>query len=75
MGRSPHEQANAEGGKDLNFVPPAEQPTVDVVSPDYQPSKTELDEDTRVGATFDEALGALTKPVRLRYVDRPKARQ
>ena len=31
--------------------------------------------DTRVDATFDEALDALTKPVRLRYVKRPKARR
>ena len=62
-------------GKDPNFVPSAKRPMVTVVSPDYQPSKAELDKDTRVDATFDEALDALTKPVRLRYVKRPKARR
>ena len=62
-------------GADPNFVPPAKQPKVEVVSPDYQPSKAEFDEDTRVDATFDEALDALTKPVRLRYVKRPKDRR
>ena len=45
---------------------------VDIVKPDYQPSAAELAEDTRVDATFDEAVDALTKPVSIRYVDRPK---
>ena len=47
---------------------------VEVVSPNYQPSAAELEEDTRVDATFDEAVDALTKPVRVRYVDRPKSK-
>ena len=29
-------------------------------------------EDARVNAAFDEAVDALTKPVRIRYVDRPE---
>ena len=45
---------------------------VEIVKPDYQPSAAELAEDTRVDATFDEAVEALTKPVSIRYVDRPK---
>ena len=45
---------------------------VEIVSSDYQPSVAELEEDTRVDASFDEAVEALTKPVRIRYVDRPK---
>ena len=45
---------------------------VEIVRPDYQPSAAELEEDTRVEATFDEAVDALTKPVSIRYVDRPK---
>ena len=45
---------------------------VKIVRPDYQPSAAELEEDTRVEATFDEAVDALTKPVSIRYVDRPK---
>ena len=45
---------------------------VEVVRPDYQPNKAELEEDVRVNATFDEAVDALTKPVSIRYVDRPE---
>ena len=45
---------------------------VEIVSPDYQPSAAELEEDVRVDASFDQAVDALTKPVRIRYVDRPK---
>ena len=44
---------------------------VEIVKPDYQPSAAELAEDTRVNATFDEAVEALTKPVAVRYVERP----
>lgn len=58
--------------KDPNFVPPNDRPVVDVVSPDYQPNKAELEEDMRVPATFDEALDALAKPVQVRYVDSPE---
>ena len=43
-----------------------------IVRPDYQPSAAELKEDVRVEATFDEAVDALTRPVSIRYVDRPK---
>ena len=43
-----------------------------IVSPDYQPSAAELEADARVDATFDEAVDALTKPVAVRYVDRPE---
>ena len=46
---------------------------VEIVKSDYQPSKAELEADMRVNATFDEAVDALTKPVRIRYIDRPKA--
>ena len=51
-------------------TPPRE---VEIVKPDYQPSAAELAEDARVNATFDEAVGALTKPVSIRYMDRPKS--
>ena len=46
---------------------------VEIVKPDYQPSAAELAEDARVNATFDEAVEALTKPVSIRYVDRPES--
>ena len=47
---------------------------VDVVAPTYQPSKAELEEDIRVRATFEEAVEALTRPVKVRYIPRPKRR-
>ena len=51
---------------------PREPREVEIVKPDYQPSAAELAEDTRVNATFDKAVEALTKPVSIRYVDSPK---
>ena len=45
---------------------------VEIVSSDYQPSAAELEEDVRVDATFDQAVDALTKPVSIRYMERPK---
>ena len=47
---------------------------VDVVAPTYQPSKAELEEDMRVRATFEEAVEALTRRVKVRYIPRPKRR-
>ncbi len=45
---------------------------VEIVCPSYQPSSEELEEDMRVNATLDEAVDALTQPVRIRYINRPK---
>ena len=45
---------------------------VEIVKSDYQPNKAELEEDMRVDATFEEAVDALTRPVSIRYIDRPK---
>ena len=45
---------------------------VEIVGSDYQPSKEELEEDMRVDASFEEAVDALTRPVSIRYVDRPR---
>lgn len=36
------------------------------------PKPREVEEDMRVDATFEEAVDALTPPVRVRYVDRPR---
>ena len=49
--------------------PPRE---VEIVHPDYQPSTAELEADTRVDATFEEAVQALVSPVRINYIQRPK---
>lgn len=49
-------------------------PVVEVVHPSYQPSKAELEADMRVNATFEEAVQALVRPVRIRYVSRPPKR-
>ena len=48
--------------------------TVEIVQSSYQPSKAELEEDMRVEATFEEAVDALTQPVKIDYVDRPAAK-
>ena len=45
---------------------------IDIAHSAYQPSKEELKADLRVDATFEEAVQALTKPVKIRYVSRPK---
>lgn len=49
--------------------------TVDIVHPSYQPNAAELREDLRIPATFDEAVGALAKPVRVNYVKSPRERR
>lgn len=59
----------SENGKPKNRPDP---PEVEIVRPAYQPSKAELEEDMRVDATFEEAIQALARPVRVRYVPRPK---
>lgn len=45
---------------------------VEIVSPDYQPSAEESEENVGADATFNEAVDALTRPVSIRYVDRPE---
>lgn len=45
---------------------------IEIVHSSYQPSKDELEADQRVNATFDEAVEALTKPVDIRNINRPK---
>jgi len=44
-----------------------ETPTVRTVDPTYQPSKAELEEDLRVDATFEEALKAVARTVKVEY--------
>ena len=48
---------------------------VKIVRPEYQPSKAELNEDVRVDASFEEAVDALTRPVKVRYIDEPTKRR
>ena len=54
---------------------PAEPPVLDVAHPSYQPSKAELEEDLRVDETFEDAVQALARPVKLRYVKYPRKRK
>ena len=42
--------------------------TVDVVDPSYQPTRAELREDLRLKGAFEDAIKALVRPVKLRYV-------
>ena len=54
-------------------MPETPQPReVGIARSGYQPSKKDLEEDMPVDATFEEAVDALTRPVRVRYVDRPR---
>ena len=46
--------------------------TVEVVRPDYQPSKAELEEDVSIDASFDELMRAVVQPVTVKYIPRPK---
>ena len=57
--------------KDPRFVPEEKRPEIEVVAPDYQPSAAELNEDVSLNATFADAVKALVKPVRIKYVKRP----
>ena len=45
--------------------------TVDVVDTSYQPSRSELREDLRVDATFEELSKAVVQTVKVRHV-KPK---
>ena len=49
--------------------------TVDVVDPSYQPSRSELREDLRINATFEELAKAVVQPVKVRYVKPPKRKR
>ena len=47
---------------------------VDVPHADYQPTAQELREDLRIEGTFEEAIKALVRPVRVRQVKPTKSR-
>ena len=47
---------------------------VEIVRHGYQPNRAELKEDLRVDATFDEAVQALAKPVKIKYTKTPKGK-
>jgi len=46
-------------------------PIVRIPENTYQPSKAELDADLRVNATFDEAMDAVLRPVKIERVKKP----
>lgn len=41
---------------------------IKLIDPSYQPSATELAEDLRVDATFEELAAMVARPVKIRYV-------
>ena len=51
-----------------------ELPIVEVPHTDYQPTARELREDLRLKGTFEDAVKALVRPVRVRQVMPPKSR-
>ena len=48
---------------------PSKPPIVEVPPTDYQPTAKELREDLRLKGTFEDAIKALVRPVRVRQVD------
>ena len=52
----------------------SKKPTVEVPHRDYQPTAKELREDLRLKGTFEEAIKALVRPVRVRQVMPAKRR-
>ena len=59
-------------GMDTTETKRPEPRQVRILNKSYQPSKAELEEDLRVDATFDEAVEALCRPVKIRSIHRPK---
>lgn len=41
---------------------------VEIIHPSYQPSAAELREDLRLEGTFEDAIKALVRPAKVRYV-------
>lgn len=60
--------------KHTDFIPPDERSTVEITRPSYQPSKADLEEDMRMMGTFDDLVQAVIRPVKIRFVRRPKDR-
>ena len=50
---------------------------VELVRSDYQPTKAELEEEWEVpeGLTFEQITKALLRPVKIRWLDRPRKRR
>ncbi|MYA09934.1 MAG: hypothetical protein F4Z32_00520 [Gemmatimonadetes bacterium] len=54
----------------------AKRPVVKVPDSSYQPSRAQLRQDQRIkGATFDQAVGALTRQVKVKYVKQQRKKQ
>ena len=51
-----------------------DRPIVRVPHPSYQPSAKELREDLRLEGTYEDAVKALVRPVRMHQVPPPKPR-
>ena len=50
-------------------------PTVRLIHHSYQPSKSELEQDHRVDATFEEIAKAVTRTVKVEFYQPPKRRR
>ncbi len=55
-------------GKQNGNKESASQPEVEVPHPSYQPNARELNEDLRLNGTFEDAIKALIRPVKIRRV-------
>ena len=45
-----------------------------LVHPSYQPSRKELREDLRMKGSFEDAIRALVRPRKIRYIPKPDSR-
>lgn len=50
-------------------------PVVKVPDPSYQPSRAQLRQDQRINATFGQAVKALTRDVKVKYVKPTKKKR
>ena len=54
--------------KHPDFVPPEDQPVIELPQQSYQPSKAELEADICLEGTFEQAIKAVLRPVQIRRV-------
>lgn len=48
--------------------------TVELVKSDYQPTKSEREEEFKIDATFNQLAAAVVRPVKVRWIARPRPR-
>ena len=49
--------------------------TVELVKTSYQPTKAKIEEGFTINATLEDLTKAMVKPVKVRWIDRPRKRR